>query len=78
MGRGLCYCFDRPQPCLYFKANLNLPSDLWKVGQGQRLCNCTYKLSNFGGLPTGRGDGWKGGCVIVLIDLNPAYIIKQI
>ena len=47
-----------------------------KVGQGQRLCNCVNSLI-FGGLPTSRGDGWEGGCEIVLIDFNPAYVVAK-
>ena len=25
----------------------------------------------------GRGDGWEGGCEIVLIDLNPTYVVAK-
>ena len=40
------------------------------------MCNCVK--SNFEGLPMGRGmDEWKGICGIVLIDLNPTYVVAK-
>ena len=28
-------------------------------------------------LPRGRGDEWEGGCEIVLIELNPIYVVPK-
>ena len=61
----------------YFVAKFELARCFMeKVEQGQRLCNCVK--SNFWGLPTGKRRVEEGGLSIVLIDLNPIYVLVKL